>query len=83
MAQRIVVIGGGAAGIGAAGATKATDPAADVRVYPARDVRLDPAVGQVRGAGLVAGFLDHRPGLVAPLAWSCLLFLTIHHLYDS
>ena len=34
MAQRIVVIGGGAAGIGAAGATKATDPAADVRVYP-------------------------------------------------
>ena len=33
MAQRIVVIGGGAAGIGAAGAAKATDPAADVRVY--------------------------------------------------
>jgi NADH oxidase (H2O2-forming) len=31
--QRIVVIGGGAAGIGAAGAAKATDPAADVRVY--------------------------------------------------
>jgi NADH oxidase (H2O2-forming) len=33
MAQRIVVIGGGAAGIGAAGAAKAADPAADVRVY--------------------------------------------------
>ncbi|MDR0344390.1 MAG: FAD-dependent oxidoreductase [Nocardiopsaceae bacterium] len=33
MAQRIVVIGGGAAGIGAAGAAKVTDPAADVRVY--------------------------------------------------
>ncbi len=33
MAQRIVVIGGGAAGIGAAGAAKGTDPAADVRVY--------------------------------------------------
>jgi len=31
--QRIVVIGGGAAGIGAAGAAKATNPAADVRVY--------------------------------------------------
>jgi NADH oxidase (H2O2-forming) len=31
--QRIVVVGGGAAGIGAAGAAKATDPAADVRVY--------------------------------------------------
>jgi NADH oxidase (H2O2-forming) len=33
MAQRIVVIGGGAAGMGAAGAAKATDPAADVQVY--------------------------------------------------
>jgi NADH oxidase (H2O2-forming) len=33
MAQRIVVIGGGAAGIGAAGAAKGADPAADVRVY--------------------------------------------------
>src|SRR5256886_13457524 len=33
MAQRIVVIGGGAAGIGAAGAAKAEDPSADVRVY--------------------------------------------------
>ena len=33
MAQRIVVIGGGAAGIGAAGAAKASDPSADVRVY--------------------------------------------------
>ena len=33
MAQRIVVIGGGAAGIGAAGAAKGTDPAADVIVY--------------------------------------------------
>jgi len=33
MAQRIVVIGGGAAGIGAAGAAKGTDPAADVVVY--------------------------------------------------
>jgi len=33
MAQRIVVIGGGAAGIGAAGAAKAVDPSADVRVY--------------------------------------------------
>ena len=33
MAQRIVVIGGGAAGIGAAGAAKAANPAADVRVY--------------------------------------------------
>jgi len=32
-AQRIVVIGGGAAGIGAAGAAKAADPGADVRVY--------------------------------------------------
>jgi NADH oxidase (H2O2-forming) len=31
--QRIVVIGGGAAGIGAAGAAKATDPTAEVRVY--------------------------------------------------
>src|SRR5215472_6554930 len=31
--QRIVVIGGGAAGIGAAGAAKTTDPTADVRVY--------------------------------------------------
>src|SRR5499427_1849605 len=31
--QRIVVTGGGAAGIGAAGAAKATDPTADVRVY--------------------------------------------------
>ena len=33
MAQRIVVIGGGAAGIGAAGAAKAADPSADIRVY--------------------------------------------------
>src|SRR5260370_12547679 len=33
MAQRIVVIGGGAAGIGAAGAAKGVDPSADVRVY--------------------------------------------------
>jgi NADH oxidase (H2O2-forming) len=33
MTQRIVVIGGGAAGIGAAGAAKGTDPAADVIVY--------------------------------------------------
>jgi len=33
MAQRIVVIGGGAAGIGAAGAAKAVDASADVRVY--------------------------------------------------
>ena len=33
MTQRIVAIGGGAAGIGAAGAAKATDPTADVRVY--------------------------------------------------
>jgi NADPH-dependent 2,4-dienoyl-CoA reductase/sulfur reductase-like enzyme len=33
MAQRIVVIGGGAAGIGAAGAAEATDPAADVIVH--------------------------------------------------
>ena len=33
MAQRIVVIGGGAAGIGAAGAAKGIDPSADVRVY--------------------------------------------------
>jgi len=33
MAQRIVVVGGGAAGIGAAGAAKGTDPSADVRVY--------------------------------------------------
>jgi NADH oxidase (H2O2-forming) len=33
MAQRIVVIGGGAAGIGAAGAAKAQDASADVRVY--------------------------------------------------
>jgi NADH oxidase (H2O2-forming) len=33
VAQRIIVIGGGAAGIGAAGAAKATDRSADVRVY--------------------------------------------------
>ena len=33
MAQRIVVVGGGAAGIGAAGAAKGTDPSAEVRVY--------------------------------------------------
>jgi NADH oxidase (H2O2-forming) len=33
MAQRIVVIGGGAAGIGAAGAAKALDASADIRVY--------------------------------------------------
>src|SRR5215470_2853716 len=33
MAQRIVVIGGGAAGIGAAGAAKAANPSAEVRVY--------------------------------------------------
>lgn len=33
MAQRIVVIGGGAAGMGAAGAAKGVDPSADVRVY--------------------------------------------------
>jgi NADH oxidase (H2O2-forming) len=33
MAQRIVVVGGGAAGIGAAGAAKAVDAGADVRVY--------------------------------------------------
>ena len=31
--QRILVIGGGAAGIGAAGAAKGTNPDADVRVY--------------------------------------------------
>jgi NADH oxidase (H2O2-forming) len=31
--RRIVVVGGGAAGIGAAGAAKATDPDAEVRVY--------------------------------------------------
>src|SRR5258705_2526901 len=33
MAQRIVVIGGGAAGIGAAGAAKGVNPAADVGLY--------------------------------------------------
>jgi NADH oxidase (H2O2-forming) len=33
MGTRIVVIGGGAAGIGAAGAARATDPDADVRVF--------------------------------------------------
>ena len=33
MATRIVVIGGGAAGIGAAGAARATDPDAEVRVF--------------------------------------------------
>jgi NADH oxidase (H2O2-forming) len=33
MAQRIVIVGGGAAGIGAAGAAKGTDPNADVIVY--------------------------------------------------
>ena len=33
MAKRIVVIGGGAAGIGAAGAAKGTDPGAEVVVY--------------------------------------------------
>ena len=33
MARRIVVIGGGAAGIGAAGAAKGTDPTAEVVVY--------------------------------------------------
>src|SRR5687768_4804002 len=33
MAQRIVVIGGGAAGMGAAGAAKGTDPSAEVVVY--------------------------------------------------
>ena len=33
MPQRIVVVGGGAAGIGAAGAAKGTDPDADVIVY--------------------------------------------------
>lgn len=33
MPRRIVVVGGGAAGIGAAGAAKATDPGAEVRVY--------------------------------------------------
>ena len=33
MPQRIVVVGGGAAGIGAAGAAKGTDPNAEVIVY--------------------------------------------------
>src|ERR1044071_8411190 len=33
MAQRVVVSGGGAAGIGAAGAAKGTDRSADVRVF--------------------------------------------------
>src|SRR4051794_32385766 len=33
MPQRIVIVGGGAAGIGAAGAAKGTDPAADVVVF--------------------------------------------------
>ncbi|MDT7776622.1 MAG: hypothetical protein QOC67_5546, partial [Pseudonocardiales bacterium] len=33
MAQRIVVVGGGAAGIGAAGAAKATDRDAEVTVF--------------------------------------------------
>ncbi|MEA2844599.1 MAG: hypothetical protein QOJ69_2270, partial [Actinomycetota bacterium] len=33
MATRIVVVGGGAAGIGAAGAAKATDRSAEVTVY--------------------------------------------------
>ena len=33
MARRIVVVGGGAAGIGAAGAAKGTDPTAEVVVY--------------------------------------------------
>jgi NADH oxidase (H2O2-forming) len=33
MAQRIVVVGGGAAGMGAAGAARGVDPSADVRVY--------------------------------------------------
>jgi NADH oxidase (H2O2-forming) len=31
--RRIVVVGGGAAGIGAAGAAKQADPDAEVRVY--------------------------------------------------
>lgn len=43
MAQRIVVVGGGAAGMGAAGASKGTDPAADIRVYTAfEDVGYSP-----------------------------------------
>jgi NADH oxidase (H2O2-forming) len=33
MGRRVVVVGGGAAGIGAAGAAKAADPSNDVRVY--------------------------------------------------
>lgn len=33
MGRRIVVIGGGAAGMGAAGAAKAADPSAEIRVY--------------------------------------------------
>jgi NADH oxidase (H2O2-forming) len=33
MARRIVVVGGGAAGMGAAGAAKGTDPAAEIVVY--------------------------------------------------
>jgi NADH oxidase (H2O2-forming) len=33
LAQRIVIVGGGAAGIGAAGAVKATDPGAEVTVF--------------------------------------------------
>ena len=33
MAQRVVVIGGGGAGLGAAGGAKAVDPSAQVTVY--------------------------------------------------
>ncbi|MGH2721379.1 MAG: FAD-dependent oxidoreductase, partial [Actinomycetota bacterium] len=33
MARRIVVVGGGAAGIGAAGAAKAADPSASIQVF--------------------------------------------------
>src|SRR5262245_10954488 len=33
MARRVIIIGGGAAGIGAAGAAKAADPSAEVMVY--------------------------------------------------
>src|SRR5215467_3994928 len=65
MAQRIVVIGGGAAGIGAAGAAKAVDAAADIRFDTGRKIVSVAGEGEVGYDKLIVatGFDYADPGV--------------------
>ena len=67
MARRVVIIGGGAAGIGAAGAAKATDPPAEVVVYTEfEDVGYSPCgIPYVHGKEIPDHDLSPYPAFLA------------------